>query len=149
MTSLSDALNKPSADTLQGLCDAMNSPDPPSWVPELRRLLKIWRDTGPNLVAMLARDAALNQKLRENFSVLWWPTQSGRSYMIFSPHPDPLDPAGEARAIFITITLSPDWDKLRGPCLRPQCGKYFLRSTEKKEKRYCSRDCASLHGAQI
>jgi endogenous inhibitor of DNA gyrase (YacG/DUF329 family) len=45
---------------------------------------------------------------------------------------------------FIRLITSADWDKFRGPC--PRCGKYFVRATS-KEKRYCSRECASISAA--
>jgi hypothetical protein len=111
-----------------------------AWIPELRRLLAIWWKSGPNLDEMLKADFELNQKLKEDFRAVWLPTQSGRSYMVFSPHGDPRDMNSTARAFFITITLSPEGEKFAGPC--PRCQKYFVRQTAKPSV-YCSRRCAS------
>jgi hypothetical protein len=138
-----DAVNRPGVDSLQMICDALNSSGAP-WVAELRRLLAIWLESGPNLEMMLKADSTLERQLKEDFRALWLPTTSGRSHMFFSPHGDPHDPNSESRGFFMMITLSPEWQKFGGPC--PRCAKYFMRQTAKPSK-YCSHRCASQETA--
>ena len=134
-----DAINRPGVDFLQEICDTLNDSGAP-WAQELRRLLTIWSKSGPNLAEMLKADYDLSQNLKEDFRAIWVPTQSGRSYMLFSPHGDPRDPNSDARAIFMSVTLSADWEKFGGPC--PRCDQYFIRKTAKRSI-YCSHRCAS------
>ncbi len=135
-----DAVNKPGADALQMICDGLNDwPTDPANL-ELRRLIAAWHKSGPNLKAMLGADPALSQNLMSDFRALYYPTESGRAHILFSPHGDPQDVHSDARARFMWITLSPDWNKFGGPC--PRCGKYFIRKTAKQSV-YCSRRCAS------
>jgi len=64
--------------------------------------------------------------------------------MVLSPHGDPRDPNTDARAFFMMITLSPDWERFGGPC--PRCKKFFIRKTAKPSI-YCSHRCASQDSA--
>jgi hypothetical protein len=135
-----DAVNKPGTDALQMICDGLNAwPTDPTNL-ELRRLIAAWHESGPNLKVMLGADPALSQNLISDFRALYWPTKSGRAHIVFSPHGDPQDLNSDARARFMMITLSPDWNKFGGPCRR--CDKYFIRKTAKQSV-YCSHRCAS------
>jgi len=135
-----DAVNKPGTDALQMICDGLNDwPTDPTNL-GLRRLIAAWHESGPNLKAMLGADPALSQNLMSDFRALYYPTESGRAHIVFSPHGDPQDLHSDARARFMMITLSPDWNKFGGPC--PRCDKYFIRKTAKQSV-YCSHRCAS------
>ncbi len=144
---LCNAANSPGLDPLQMICDAVNNSQA-NWVPEFRRLIAAWLQSGPDLEAMLKADVELKQNLMEVFRVLYWPTKGRRAHLLFSPHGDPRDKNSTARAMFMTVTLSPECERFCGPCPRTrsvrtgeQCGRHFIAANEGM-KRFCSSSCA-------
>lgn len=135
------ALNRPGLDFLEFICEELNN-EKYDWVPELRRVLTLWQQSGPNLKAMLAADPRLAQKLQKAYRTVYVPTEQGGAYSIPNP-PLERDAASKALWRFIWITLSPEWQRLR---LCPKCGKFFIRRTAKPSI-YCSPRCASLASA--
>lgn len=119
------------------------------WTAKLKELVALWEDSGRSTYAMAKRDERLWQKIRDSFVVKWMATSSPRSHLILMPT-IPQDADGYANMLFAQFTLSPECEKLGGPCPRPKnggiCGRYFLRTTE-KQKHYCSRECASFAAA--
>lgn len=139
-------------DDLKNLCSELNDAITP-WNPELRRLLTVWQQSGPNLKAMLEADRKLKKELETEFLPVIVPTETGRAYVYLNPRPITFEAEQPmpsevitriARSYFMVVTLSPACDKFGGPC--PRCQRFFIRKTAKRSV-YCSRRCASQHSA--
>jgi hypothetical protein len=114
---------------------------------ELRKLFAEYRQSGPNLLKMMAAHRDLEEKLRDLWEVRYVFTSSGFANLDLSPRPVPLneydDPKHRATLIFSKLIINREWAKLSGPCSR--CNKYFVRqrrSFRTKENVYCSRECS-------
>jgi hypothetical protein len=109
---------------------------------DLRRLVKTWRDSGPNLQKMLDADRTLNRRVENVFRVSLLATKSGRAHLALVPGVRIVPPAAEEIAVlmFVELVLNPWWDRLGGPC--EQCGTYYVKKTV-RQNAYCSRDCGT------
>lgn len=138
-------ITRPPLGELQYICDLLNRVNA-GWVLELRRLIQDWRSSGPNLIKMLEADPALYNKLKDDFSAVWLPSESGRSFISFNTRASYTDPHHAARVFFVRITLSPEWDKMGGPCLR--CQRFYIKQRISQTS-YCSRRCGNAATAAL
>jgi hypothetical protein len=104
----------------------------------LLRLVRAWKDSGPDLFKMTS------QGTNEQVSYLWkaWecrlaPTHSGRAYLFLSPTGEHFRDV--VAFYFIRLILCPDWAKLGSPCLN--CGKWYVKKT-KRTSEFCTARCA-------
>jgi hypothetical protein len=129
-------------DDLKGICYVLNAVEPAELYSELRRLVKAWRDSGPNLAKLLDADKALADRTRHGRTLLV-PTTSGNGHLLWLPARPGFDPLGwkdHALAHFLDLVVNPQWHRLGGPCAR--CARYYIKKT-KRQKAYCSRRCGS------
>jgi len=133
-------VSEPSTQDLEKICSVLNTPRRPE-CSELRRLVKRWGDSGPNLKKMLYADEELWGDVQESWASVYLPTRTGRAHIaLFPQHPtrgaDPV--LSEARLLFAALTLNPYCNRLGGPCAR--CGSYYVKKTI-RQKVYCSQKC--------
>jgi hypothetical protein len=113
---------------------------------ELRKHVRRWEASGPNLRKLLTSDPELGRKLNEGRTLL---VPDGASAKIL---PIPWG-AGEgslsseqgAIAMFFTLVTHPMLPMFGGRCGR--CDRYFIRKS-KHRMRYCSPRCGRLQSAQ-
>lgn len=110
---------------------------------DLRRLVRRWFESGPNLRVMLSTDAVLSQQFKQ-VETTFHPTSTGRGYFAWGPitKGSVKTPRQQAFEYFLLLVDNSLWELLSGPCARARCGNYFLRKT-KRQKVYCSRTCSS------
>lgn len=109
---------------------------------ELRRLVKSWMASGPNLNKMFKQEPELGLRTKQ-VQASFWPTPSGRGYLdglVVSSETKPSSPKDDALREFMTLITNPYWEILGGPCAR--CKDYYVKKT-KRQKIYCSRTCSS------
>jgi hypothetical protein len=109
---------------------------------ELKRLVTVWVQSGPNLRKMFDEDPELKRRTMHGRTLLI-PTRTGRGHLSWLPDPPGLDPYSQkdqALMHFMDLIANPEWELLGGPCAR--CGKYYLKKT-KRQKAYCSRTCGA------
>jgi hypothetical protein len=108
---------------------------------ELRRLVKEWRDSGPNLDKLFQEKPDLARRCRGTTIVL--PSQGGAGRLVWNPDLGlkPLTEKESALFQFMTLIINPEWKMLGGPC--PRCEKYFIKKTNRQIAVYCSRTCAT------
>jgi hypothetical protein len=139
-------LDPPDLDELKRICGGLNSDKPQPWVPELRRLLKTYFELGRSLPESEWRILVESAEPK-----LLFVRNTGRFCLWVDPK-RPWDPDYCARYFFVRFTMNPDFEKLGGPCPRLKksgvpCGRFFIRAGF-REKRYCSRECASSADAR-
>ena len=115
---------------------------------ELRKLVKIWQESGPNLYKMLSANRGLAEQTRK-WKTEFWPSESGGG--VLYPSPDNVNfvqfnAKDHALFYFMTIVVNPHWHRLGGPCAR--CGNYYIKRTA-RQKVYCSRRCGEIKTALI
>jgi hypothetical protein len=113
---------------------------------ELRRLVKNWMKSGPNLRRMFKLEPELAIRTKEGRTT-FWPTATGRGHLewIAQPSgPEASTPKDGALIDFMTLITNPEWELLGGPCAR--CGDYYLKKTRRHSK-HCSRTCSSTQTA--
>jgi hypothetical protein len=109
---------------------------------ELRRLIRLWMRTGPNLRKMFRKEPALDTRARGG-KATFYTTNGGQGYLDWTPvvtDAAGLSPGDQAFELFMSLITNPQWDGLGGPCKR--CGDYYLKKT-KRQKAYCSRTCSA------
>jgi hypothetical protein len=109
--------------------------------PELRRLVDLWRESGPNLYRFFEENREFKARAM-NGQVILFPTRTGRAYLEWLPgsHDDNLlHPKEIALRQFMWLITNPEWESL-GYCRR--CNNYYLKRT-KRQKLYCSQTCGS------
>lgn len=116
---------------------------------ELRRLVKGWMTSGPNLRKMFAREPALDEKTRHG-TTLFYPAGKGRGYLDWFPktpeahlstaQSELASPEDHALREFMVLITNPQWETLGGPCRR--CGKFFIKESNRLRV-YCSKSCGS------
>jgi hypothetical protein len=109
---------------------------------ELRRLVQIWMDSGPDLIKMFKQEPGLEDQTRYG-QTLFYPMHDGRGHLDWSPAmTGPRQPPFKDEALedFMILITNPLWELLGGPCSR--CGDYYLKKT-KRQKTYCSRGCGT------
>jgi hypothetical protein len=151
----------PGLDEVKGVCQALNTehfsvrlPTPNGWVEtagdykptrdELRRLVKKWLESGPNIQKQFEADPVLAKASRV-FDAFMIPTKTGLARVTYLPAPrdmTPGTPLSTALGLFLAFLLNPFNEKLAGPC--KECDRYFVRNT-KRQKTYCSQKCGRKH----
>lgn len=129
-------------DDLESTCYLLNIAEPAELRVELRKLVKTWQESGPNLAKMLGADKALARRTDHGVTRLL-PTHTGKGHLMWRPTPpefNPLSWKDHALAHFLDLVVNPNWHKLGGPCAR--CGNYYVKKTA-RQKTYCSRKCGS------
>ncbi len=145
-------VGEPSTDELERIVDVLNDDqwalllEPSGMASELRRLIVLWQESGPNTRKLFNAQAEL---LHEAFEKLYFHpifTKTGRAHIAMSEAGE-IAPTAKGRALqmFMSLILNPCWDRLGGPCAR--CGRYYLKKTI-RQKVYCSRSCGSLATAR-
>jgi hypothetical protein len=135
-------LLEPSVDDLKSTCYVLNTKEPARLCSELRRLVKAWLESGPDLKKMLEADKVLSRNVRHGRTLLV-ATGGGRGHLLWLPNPPCSSPASwdyQALAMFMDLIVHPYWEKLGGPCAR--CGDYYIKKT-RRQKVYCSQRCGS------
>jgi predicted RNA-binding Zn ribbon-like protein len=110
---------------------------------ELRRLIRAWDESGPNLTELLGNEDVLAAAAADIRGHLF--TDAGpRAHLILETQNsvDGSDPVMAASKLFLSFLLNPYNVRLRGPC--PRCDKYFLAKNQRKKRIYCSMTCG--HG---
>jgi hypothetical protein len=109
---------------------------------ELRRLVKCWRLSGPNLRKLFDQEPELAE-FSKRCQITFYPTDTGRGHLEWSPS-DVIEgvspPKDVARDRFMTLITNPNWETLGGPCLC--CGEYFIKMVD-RPRVYCSTECSS------
>src|ERR1035441_10147191 len=139
-------LLEPSVDDLKSTCYVLNTKEPVRLCSELRRLVKAWLESGPDLKKMLEADKVLSRNVRHGRTLLV-ATGGGRGHLLWLPNPPCSSPASwdyQALAMFMDLIVHPYWEKLGGPCAR--CGDYYIKKT-RRQKVYCSQRCGSANTA--
>jgi hypothetical protein len=113
---------------------------------ELRKHVRSWEASGPNLRKLLTSDPELERKLNEGRTIL---VPDGASAKIL-PIPwgageGSLSSEQAAIAMFFTLITHPMLSMFGGPCCR--CDRYFIRKS-KHRIQYCSPRCGRLQSAQ-
>jgi hypothetical protein len=131
----------PKFDPAAHLVHVLNSP-PKSRVDkkiqaELRKLIGLWRESGPNTSKMLRDNPGC---LPQKGIGLYYPTATGRIDFIHFPagvSTSRSTPKKLAQKSFLQFVVHPDCEKRQpdGPCACG-CGQYFLK-TSKHRKIYC------------
>jgi len=149
--------------------DLLNSTKESELRDRLRKLIKEWIDSGPNLLKMMGT----NSGLKDLFTMQWLPEfRGGRAVLIAIPNLTQLErlckgnaqqsvgesvthdgtprevmastPEAMSWIAFGLFTLNHYCEDLRGPC--PRCLKYFVK---KKNKVYCTRQCGNAFNAVV
>jgi hypothetical protein len=108
---------------------------------ELRRLVRAWFDSGPNVIKLLESDPILAREARR-FRAQLIPTSAGHAKLDYLTAPEkmnPAEPLATALGLFLDFLLNPFNERLGGPCA--YCGKYYVKKTERKKTVYCSERC--------
>lgn len=106
----------------------------------LRQFVQAWLRSGPNVNKLFDANPMLDQAAR-NFQPHFIPTKGGTAKLAYlAPEylPD-VAPLEIALGLFLPFLLNPYNRKLGGPC--KNCGKYYLRETERNKSVYCSERC--------
>jgi hypothetical protein len=107
----------------------------------MRRLVRAWFDSGPNVSNLLDADPMVDLATR-NSRPYFIPTKSGTARLAYLTVPEYLPqvkPLEIALGHFIQFLLNPYNEKLGGPC--KHCGSYYVKKTERKKTVYCSERC--------
>ena len=116
---------------------------------ELRKLVKEWHESGPNLSKLYGAHPALWTETQAAFRPSIIPTKSGHANLSLVTNagaPGVMASLGEpgirfhAVVWFNALTINPLWHKLAGPCAR--CGNYYIKKRA-SQKVYCSRRCGN------
>jgi hypothetical protein len=135
-------------ENLESTCYVLNIVEPSELRIELRKLVRAWQESGPNLAKMLDADKALARRADHGVTRLL-PTNTGKGHLLWLPTPpgfNPLSWKDHALAHFLDLVVNPLWYKLGGPCAR--CDRYYVKKTT-LQKTYCSRTCGSTFTANF
>jgi hypothetical protein len=109
---------------------------------DLRRLVRGWMESGPDLIKMFKKEPELERQIRYG-RTRFYPVHDGRGYLDWiseitgDPQPRYKD---QALRDFLMLITNPQWELLGGPCAR--CGDFFLKKT-RRPRVYCTRKCSS------
>ena len=109
--------------------------------PELRRLVDLWRKSGPNLYKLFEENSEFRTRAM-NGQVILGLTGTGRAHLEWlpgSPNSRLMQPKEVALRHFMRLITNPEWELL-GFCKR--CENYYLKR-RKSQKTYCSQTCGS------
>lgn len=116
---------------------------------ELRGLVKLWQESGPNTARLFGENPALWAESQKAWHPTLTPTRTGAMGINYVTNAgvdgamESLGPAGErfkAVVLFNSLLVNPLWAKLAGPCAR--CGKFYIKKRT-SQKVYCSRTCGN------
>jgi hypothetical protein len=111
---------------------------------ELRRLVRAWYNSGPNVCKLLDAVPRLNQ-FAEDFRPYFIPTTGRTAHLAYldvpeySAHSKPID---LAFGLFLKFLINPFNEKLGGPC--KDCHKFYVKKT-RRQNVYCSKRCGLKH----
>jgi hypothetical protein len=146
---------------LKQFCGLLNSSEQPELKDHLRQLVKLWQDSGPNLLEMMSETVPFAYGIMKHFFIASWvPTREGRANLCVTrpdnhyerlfaqrlPRKMPdggtsaLSLVAEAWVEFGIFTLNPYCEKVAGPC--PRCGNYYVKN-RRSQKVYCTRQCGN------
>ena len=114
---------------------------------ELRRLVREWFDSGPNVSKLLDADPMVDQAARD-FRPHFVPTKSGTARLAYLTPPEYLPqvkPLEIALGLFLNLLINLNNERLGGPC--KHCGNYYVKRT-KRQIVYCSKRCGLKHTSQ-
>lgn len=114
---------------------------------ELRRLVRAWFDSGPNVAKLFSADLVLAQAALHCRAHLI-PTKTSRAQLVCVTVPEnmpPGEPLEIALGLFLNFLISPYNEKLGGPC--KHCDKFYVKKTE-RQLVYCSKRCGLNHTSQ-
>lgn len=109
---------------------------------ELRQLVKMWLDSGPNLRKMFQENPELARRAQNGITHLI-PSETGGGYLLWMPElldEDVKSMRDGALVHFMSLIANPMWELLGGPCRR--CGDFYLKRT-KGQRTYCTQKCGS------
>src|SRR5271170_792454 len=138
-------LVEPSIDQLKFIVRVLNSKNDGA---ELRKVIQAWRESGPDLRAMLMRDKTLQKRISPSIclleprgkggKLLWMPRTAGKGK---------LQGKSAALSMFVTLVVHPELNRFaERPCAR--CGNYFLKKSA-RQKVYCSQKCGVYQNAVL
>jgi hypothetical protein len=136
------SFNRDLAAGLEGICSILNQDESSDLLcQELRKLVRAWQESGPNLRKMLAAHKSLAERVHRGSTFLM-PTEDGNGYLGWEPmgFGNQLGVADFALRYFLHLVVHPQWQKFGGPCQRPGCGRYYVKK-RKSQKVYCSGKC--------
>jgi hypothetical protein len=108
---------------------------------EMRRLVRAWSVSGPNVSKLLDADVMLAYAI-QNARPFFIPTNSGVAqfaYLTPSEYSSRAKPIEIALDHFIQFLLNPFNENLGGPC--KYCDSYYVKKTARKRTVYCSEKC--------
>jgi hypothetical protein len=115
---------------------------------ELRRLVREWFDSGPNVSKLLNADPMVDQ-VAQIFRPYFIPTQCGTArlaYLKVQEYIPNVKPLEIALGLFLKFLINPYNEMLGGPCKK--CDNYFIKKT-KRQKVYCSKQCGHRNTARL
>ena len=140
---------------LQKIVAALNQPRVGA---DLRKLVRLWMESGPNMDRFAAAHPAIWEECRQHWAPTIWPTRGGavsielaeRSIELRRPADEKAlreRGAGFMRArtigLFLNLIINHQWARLAGPC--GWCGDYFIAERLRSRRQgavYCTRKCA-------
>ena len=111
---------------------------------ELRRMVRLWMQSGKNLNDLFRIDRVLAAELH-TFRVQLVPDRNGapRLSILTAPQGDGQQTIHTlALTLFLDFLLNPERELLGGPC--KECGLYFVKKTRRRNT-YCSVRCGTRH----
>jgi hypothetical protein len=106
----------------------------------LRLLVSDWRDSGPNLAAMMKERPDLWKKLSHSVAAVLETTANGTARLLLVSNLKREDPDIGVYYQFDRLILNPECEKLCGPCKR--CGAFYIKKRA-SQIAYCSRRCGN------
>lgn len=117
------------------------------WGKELRSIVQLWQESGPNLAKLARQNPGLWGDLLTVFHPSLQLTTTGQAHLRLLENavtPGELKRLGQDRyravVVFNALILNPLWTRLAGPCAR--CGNYYIKKRA-SQKVYCSRRCGN------
>jgi hypothetical protein len=109
----------------------------------LRKLVKEWQDSGPNMELLIERNPSLWEKIKRVTIELKSTSTGG---VRVEPGAIPQEKSLPrfdllVHAFFLLLIMNPYWNRLGGPCAR--CDNYYVKKTN-RQKVYCSKHCGLM-----
>jgi hypothetical protein len=114
---------------------------------ELRRLVKAWFDSGPNVAKLFSDDPALALAAM-HCRLQLIPTKTRCAKVMCVTVPENMPPGAPleiALGLFLGFLIDPYNERLGGPC--KHCGTFYVKKT-KRQIVYCSKRCGLNHTSQ-
>ena len=110
---------------------------------ELRRFVRAWFESGPNVERLFSNDLILGKAALE-IPARILATQGAGARVTFATSRNDISPRGFALGLFFDFLFNPLNEKLGGPC--KHCGIYYVKKTG-RQLVYCSQRCGLRHTA--